>query len=210
MLETIKAFLLRKKEVKKTDKVVFGLMLAASILALGAAFVLTVEKFHLYEEPDAVLSCSINLVLNCSTVMQTWQSEVFGFPNMIIGLMAYAVVVTVAVIGLTGAKLPRWFWIAANIGFLLGTIFSYWLFFQSVYVIEVLCPWCLLVTTATTVIFSTMLHYNLKHNVFELKKSVNDRVQRFLEGGYHQMIVLAWFALMVALVILQFGADLFA
>lgn len=207
----IESFLLKKKNsTQKTDKTVFGLMLAAGIVALSAAFILTVEKFHLYEDPDAVLSCSINVVLNCSTVMETWQSEVFGFPNMLIGLMAFAVVVTVAVIGLTGAKLPRWFWIAANIGFLLGAVFAYWLFFQSVYAIQVLCPWCLLVTTSTTIIFSTMLHYNLKHNIFQFKKEANDKIQRFLEAGYHQMIILSWLAIMVALVFLKFGGDLFA
>jgi uncharacterized membrane protein len=210
MARSLRDIILGKKDTANTDKTVFGLMLAAGLVALTAAFVLTLEKFHLYENPDAVLSCSINVVLNCSTVMQTWQSHVFGFPNMIIGLMAFSVVVTVAVVGLAGAKLPRWFLIAANLGFLLGMIFSYWLFFQSVYVIQVLCPWCLLVTTATTVIFSTMLHYNLKHNTFQLAKKANERVQRFLEAGYHQMIVLAWLALMVALVFIKFGEALFA
>lgn len=210
MFSKLKNYLLKNKRTKESDRAVFLVMLGAGIVALLAAFTLTVEKFHLYEEPDAILSCSINLVLNCSTVMQTWQSEVFGFPNMIIGLMAFAVVITVAVVGLTGAKLPRWFWIAANVGFLLGAIFSYWLFFQSVYAIEILCPWCLLVTASTTLIFSSMLHYNLKHNNFNLNKDRNDAVQRFLNGGYHQMIVAAWLALMVALVILKFGNDLFA
>lgn len=210
MDKRLKALFMGRKDDVRTDRTVFSFMLAAGIVALGAAFVLTLEKFHLYENPDAVLSCSINIVLNCSTVMQSWQSHVFGFPNMIIGLMAYAVVVTVAVVGLTGAKLPRWFWIAANVGFMLGLIFSYWLFFNSVYAIQVLCPWCLLVTASTTVIFSTMLHYNLKHNVFEVSKHTNERVQRFLTAGYHQMIVLAWLALMVALVFIQFGDALFA
>ncbi len=210
MGKRLKALFMGRKDEARTDKTVFSFMLASGIVALGAAFVLTLEKFHLYENPDAVLSCSINIVLNCSTVMQSWQSHVFGFPNMIIGLMAYAVVVTVAVVGLTGAKLPRWFWIAANVGFMLGLIFSYWLFFNSVYAIQVLCPWCLLVTASTTVIFSTMLHYNLKHNVFEVSKHTNERVQRFLTAGYHQMIVLAWLALMVALVFIQFGDALFA
>jgi ABC-type uncharacterized transport system ATPase component len=54
------------------------------------------------------------------------------------------------------------------------------------------------------------LHYNLKENTFGLKKKLNDRVQRFLKGGFHQMIVLAWIALMIVLVFLQFGAALFA
>lgn len=194
----------------KTRHLVFGVMLAGGLAALAAAFVLTLEKFHLYENPDAVLSCSINIVLNCSTVMQTWQSHVFGFPNMIIGLMAYSVIVTVAVLGLAGIKFPRWFLIAANVGFLLGLIFSYWLFFQSVYAIEVLCPWCLIVTTATTLIFSSMLHWNLKENTFKLSANIDAKVQKFLKGGYHQMIVLAWIALMIVLVFLKFGEALFA
>lgn len=202
--------LMSTKSAERTRILTFGVMLLGGLAALTAAFVLTLEKFHLYEDPNAILSCSINIVLNCTTVMQTWQSQVFGFPNMVIGLMAYSVVVTMALAGLVGVKFPRWWLIKANIGFLLGLTFSYWLFFQSVYDIQVLCPWCLIVTTATTLIFSSMLHFNLKQNTFGLSKKVNDRVQRFLSGGYHQMIVLSWIALMVVLVVLKFGQDLFA
>lgn len=209
MFRTFKNWLQGRREGEKTDRVLFSIMLAAGLLALWAAFTLTVNKFEVLQNPDVVLACTINLVLDCSTVMSTWQSQVFGFPNMIIGLMAFSVVVTVALAGLSGVKFPRWWLIAANVGFLLGVIFSYWLFFQSVYVIAVLCPWCLLVTLATTLIFSTMTHYNLKHNTFKFKNKVNDSIQRFLTAGYHQMIVLAWLALMAALVIVQFGNGLF-
>lgn len=189
---------------------VFAIMLLGGLAALVAAFTLTVEKFHLYEDPDAILSCSINLVLNCTTVMQTWQSHVFGFPNMVIGLVAYSVIVTMALAGLAGVKFPRWWLILANIGFFLGLLFSYWLFFQSIYAIQVLCPWCLIVTASTTLIFSSMVHYNLKTNTFGFKKKLNDHIQRFLAGGYHQMIVLSWLALMVVLVFIKFGEALFA
>lgn len=209
MFNKIKEAFTHKNE-RRSDVIVFSIMLAGGVVALAAAFVLTLEKFHLYEDPNAILSCSFNIVLNCSTVMETWQSSVFGFPNMIIGLMAYSVVVTFALAGLVGVKFPRWWLITANIGFLLGLIFSYWLFFQSVYAIQVLCPWCLIVTATTTLIFASLLHYNLKHNVFGLKEKVNARVQRFLDGGYHQAIVLAWIALMVVLVFLRFGEALFA
>jgi uncharacterized membrane protein len=200
----------KTNEETRTRTLTFGVMLLGGIAALAAAFVLTLEKFHLYENPDAVLSCSFNLVLNCGQVMQTWQASVFGFPNMLIGMIAFPVVVTMALAGLAGVKFPRWWLVLANIGFLLGLIFAYWLFFSSVYVIQVLCPWCLIVTTATTLIFSSMLHYNLKENIFGFKKKLNDRVQRFLKGGFHQMIVLAWIALMIVLVFLQFGEALFA
>ena len=188
---------------------VFGIMLVGAIAALIAAFVLSLDKLRVLEDPNAVLSCSVNVVLNCSTVMQTWQSHLFGFPNMYLGLIFFPVMITVAVLGLSRVQLLRWFLIAANIGFLLALLFSYWLFFNSVYAIQVLCPWCLVVTTAMTVVFSTMLHYNLKENTFKFAKKHNDRIQRFLEVGYHQMIVLSWLALMVVLVFVKFGAALF-
>lgn len=201
--------LFNHEEERRSTAIIFGVMLAGGLAALIASFVLTLEKFHLYEDPDAILSCSFNLVLNCSTVMETWQSSVFGFPNMIIGLIAYSIVVTFALAGLVGVKFPRWWLIKANVGFLLGLLFAYWLFFQSLYDIQVLCPWCLIVTTATTLIFSSLTHYNLKHNVFGLKGKWGSRVQQFIKGGFHQALVLAWIALMVVLVFLKFGETLF-
>lgn len=202
--------LFKKKSDKSYRKTAFILMLIGGVAALTAAFVLTLEKFHLYENPDAVLSCSFNAVLNCSAVMQSWQASAFGFPNMLIGLVAFPVLITIATLGISGTKFPRWFLIAASIALALGTIFAYWLFFQSLYVIQVLCPWCLIVTTSMTVMFSSFLHYNLKENTFRIKDALNKPIQRFLAGGYHQMVVLSWIALMVVLVLLKFGEALFA
>ena len=89
------------KKSDKPSKAVFWVILAAALAALSAAFVLSVEKIHLLQNPDAVLSCSINVVLNCSTVMQTPQSHVFfNIPNMFFGMVAFPVIVTVAVAGL--------------------------------------------------------------------------------------------------------------
>ena len=202
--------LFKKQSDKSYRKNAFILMLIGGVAALTAAFVLTLEKFHLYENPDAVLSCSFNAVLNCSAVMQSWQASAFGFPNMLIGLIAFPVLITIATLGISGIKFPRWFLIAASIALALGTIFAYWLFFQSIYAIQVLCPWCLIVTTSMTIMFSSFLHFNLKENTFQLKDKLNKQIQRFLAGGYHQMVVLSWIALMVVLVLLQFGSALFA
>ena len=201
----------KSKNEMKTEKAVLIVILAAALAALTAALVLSVEKVHLLENPDAVLSCSFNVVLNCSTVMQTPQSHVFfGIPNMFIGLMAFPVIVAIAVAGLWGVKFPRKFMVLANIGVLLGTIFAYWLFFPSLYVIQVLCPWCLIVTTACTLMLAGFVHLNLKQNNFNLNKKLNEKVQKFLTAGYHQLIVASWLVLMTVLVFVKFGAELFA
>jgi uncharacterized membrane protein len=201
----------KSKNEKKTEKAVLIVILAAALAALTAALVLSVEKIHLLENPDAVLSCSFNVVLNCSTVMQTPQSHVFfGIPNMFFGMMAFPVIVAVAVAGLWGVKFPRKFLVLANVGVLLGTIFAYWLFFSSLYVIQVLCPWCLIVTTACTLMLAGFVHLNVKQNNFNLNKKLNEKVQKFLAAGFHQLIVASWLVLMTVLVFVKFGAELFA
>lgn len=211
MFEKIKHLFTRKADEDRLLRTIYGIMLGSSLLALAAAFVLSLEKIHLLQDPDALLSCSINLVLNCSVVMQSWQSTVFfGIPNMYIGLMAFPVIVTVAVAGLWGVKFPRTFLIATNIGVLLGTIFAYWLFFSSVYDIQVLCLWCLLVTLSCTLMLAGITHLNLHQNNFRFSNKINKRVQTFLSGGYHQLTVASWLVLMFILVYIKFGTDLFA
>ena len=135
----------------------------------------------------------------------------FGIPNMYIGLMAFPVLITVAVAALWGgAKFNKGFIIAMNIGVLLGTIFAYWLFFNSLYDIQVLCPWCLIVTFTCTLMLAAVTHISLRKNVFGFKKQANEKVQKFLKNGYHQLIVASWLVLMIALVFIKFGSALFA
>jgi uncharacterized membrane protein len=184
-------------------------MLAFGIVGLVASFVLAIDEFHLLKDPHAILSCSLNVVLNCSTVMQTWQASVFGFPNMLIGLMAFPLVIVVASLGLARVALPRWFLLTANTGYALGAIFAYWLFFNSLYAIQVLCPWCLVVTFSTTMLLATITSYNLRENTFNLPKVANKRVQLLLGKDVHKLVTISWLVLLIALVFLKFGDSLF-
>lgn len=195
----------------RAHKWLLGLMLAFGIIGLAVSFILSIEKIHVLENPQASLSCSFNAVLDCSKVMQTWQSHVFGFPNMFIGLMAFPVVITVATIMLAGApRLPRWFWRTAHVGYGLGLAFAYWLFFNSLYDIQVLCPWCLVITFTTTILFELMTRYALRHNIWDVRPSVNARIQAFLDKDFDKLMVASWIVILIALVFLKFGTDLFA
>lgn len=205
-----KLFGAKDKALERSNRWLFGTMLVFGIFGFLASFVLSAEKVHLLENPDAQLTCSFNLILNCSTVMQTPQASVFGFPNSFLGIMGFAIVVTVAMAGLLRMQFTRPFLILAQIGFGLGLIFAYWLFFTSLYVIQVLCPWCLVVTVATTLVFEALLRYNLRLNVFGLDKTWNKKVQSWLDNDYDKVAVGAWLFVLVALVILKFGDSLFA
>ena len=202
--------LFKKSADKKSDKWIFGTMLAFGILGLIASFTLAVEEFHLIKNPDAVLSCSFNLILNCAVVMKTWQASVFGFPNMYIGLIGFPMVIMIALLGLSQVRFPRWFLIGAEVGYVTWALFAYWLFFNSLYVIEVLCPWCLLVTFSMTILAATITRYNLKHNTFTLSKAVHKKIEHFLDKDYDKLAVAIWIFILVALVFAKFGDALFA
>jgi uncharacterized membrane protein len=205
-----------KKMFKKDDAIIrsnrwiFGTMLFFGLVGLTASFILALDELEVIQNPHAVLSCSINIVLNCSTVMQTWQAHVFGFPNMYIGLMAFPVIITVALLGLSGAKLPKWFYVAANIGYLLEITFAYWLFFNSLYAIQVLCPYCLLVTLSSTFLFETISRYNVRENTFGFKGLTKKRIQSFYSKGYDKLVLANWIVVLLLLVYIKFGKALFA
>jgi uncharacterized membrane protein len=100
-----------------------ALLTIAGAVGWLAAFVLAVERIALLKDPGYVPTCSFNPVLSCGSVMQTWQAEAFGFPNPLISIAAFAVVTTVGVVLLTGAKLPRWFWLGLETSALFGVVF---------------------------------------------------------------------------------------
>lgn len=136
------------------------ILLFGGVLGLLAAFQLTLDKFNILADPNFVPSCSINPVLSCGSVIITDQASVFGFPNPIIGLIGYSVVITLAVLLISKVSLPNWIWLGLNLGALAGMAFVVWLAFQSLYVIGALCPWCMVAWVGTIFIFWTVVGEN--------------------------------------------------
>ncbi|MEU6646035.1 vitamin K epoxide reductase family protein [Saccharomonospora sp. NPDC046836] len=176
----------------------------AYVLTLGgvvgalAAVALLIEKINSLADPDYVPVCSINPVLSCGSVMSTPQAEAFGFPNPIIGVVAFPVVATIGVLLLTGVRLPRWFWLGLQAGTLFGVGFVHWLFVQSVYEIGALCPYCLVVWAVMLPIFWYTTLYNLAAGHLPLPVSLRP-VGRWLVR-YHGAVLTSWYLVLFALV----------
>jgi uncharacterized membrane protein len=124
MLTSIKEFFTHDEKKIRDDRWIFTSMLVGAILSLIASFVLSMEAVELARNPDAVLACSVNAVLNCATVGLHPSASLFGFPNSFFGLIAEPVVITVAIAGLAGVKFPRRFMFVAQICYTLGFIFA--------------------------------------------------------------------------------------
>ncbi|MGN7781105.1 vitamin K epoxide reductase family protein [Mycolicibacterium sp. 22603] len=124
-------------------------VLIAGVLGLAAAGALTIEKIEILIDPSYVPSCSLNPVLSCGSVMITPQASAFGFPNSLIGIVAFTVVLVTGVLAVGRVSLPRWFWVGLTVGSALGVVFVHWLIFQSLYRIGALCPYCMVVWAVT-------------------------------------------------------------
>ncbi|MER6098004.1 vitamin K epoxide reductase family protein [Streptomyces sp. NPDC001728] len=169
-------------------------------LGLLAAWVITLDKFLILQDPGFIPSCNLSPVISCGSVMRSEQAEVFGFPNPMLGLVAYGVVVAIGVGALAGARYRRWFWLGLNFGALLGAGFCMWLMSQALYEIGALCLWCCLAWAATIVMFWYTTVHNLKHGVL--------RAPRLLVAGaveFHWAVPVVWCGSIVMLIATRFG-----
>ena len=124
-------------------------MVVTGALGLLAAMVLTIDRFRLLEDPSTQLACNLSPFIACGPVMKSAAGALFGFPNPLLGIIGFSVVLTTGVVRSTGVALPRWYHRGLQVGVLLAAVFITWLQTQSLYVIGALCLWCMLVWSVT-------------------------------------------------------------
>jgi uncharacterized membrane protein len=124
-------------------------VLIAGVIGLLASMTLTVEKIEILLNPSYVPSCNINPIVSCGSVMVTPQASILGFPNPLLGIVGFTVVVVTGVLAVSKVSLPQWYWAGLAAGILIGVAFVHWLIFQSLYRIGALCPYCMVVWAVT-------------------------------------------------------------
>jgi uncharacterized membrane protein len=189
---------------------VWGTMLVSSVASLVASFVLAIDALTLARDPNADLGCNINAVISCGTVAGAWQSSVLGFPNAFLGLVTEPVVITLAVASLGGVRFPRWFMFCAQLLYTVGLGFAYWLFHQAMFDIGALCPWCLLVTLSTTLVFFELTHVNIRDGNLFLPARVQASLAAVVRANLDLVVLVAWVLVLVLAVVLKYGDALFA
>ncbi|WP_210481000.1 vitamin K epoxide reductase family protein [Naasia sp. SYSU D00948] len=177
------------------------LFIVTGLVGLYGSFQLTIERFALITNPDVPLSCDINPFVSCGPVIQSWQGSLFGFPNPMIGMMAFVAPVAVGVAMLAGARFARWFWILFNLGLLAAVVFIHWLMTQTVFVIGTLCPYCMLVWLATIPLFWYGTVYNLGHNL-GLPEGAASLFRQALKWTW--LLVLLNYLVIVAIILVNF------
>ncbi|MEV5957131.1 vitamin K epoxide reductase family protein [Streptomyces sp. NPDC051987] len=175
------------------------LLIVSGALGILASFVITLDKLQLLTDPNFSPSCNISPVLSCTNVMKSHQATVFGFPNPLLGLLTYPVVVAVGCALLAGARFRRWFWLGLNAGTVFGAGFCMWLMTQALYEIGALCLWCCLAWATTIAMFWYTTVHNLRHGVVRAPRAVVAGVQEF-----HWVVPVTWYLSIVLLIATRF------
>ncbi len=183
------------------------LMTIAGAIGLAAAIQLTIDKFTLLQNTidgvDTTLSCDFSAFVSCGGVMDSAQAEAFGFPNSIIGIVGFAVVTTLGVLFWTGAPVARWVWTGLQLGCLFGIGFVTWLQYQSIYELELLCPYCIVVWVVMVPLFVYVTACSLRG------VAPQSGVARFV-SNWSVLIVALWYVAIASAIWFQFGERLWA
>jgi uncharacterized membrane protein len=141
------------------------LVITAAIGEL-ASLILSIDKVQQLQDTidgkESVFACDFSVWVSCSSVMASKQSAAFGFPNSFIGVLGFAVVLTLGVVWLSGAPVRGWIWGGLQAGTVFGIAFVTWLQVQSIYNIGSLCPYCMVVWAVMIPLFVGVTAHSLR------------------------------------------------
>lgn len=177
-------------------------LVVGSVVGFLASFALAVEKYEKLENPDAVLSCDLNPFFSCGSVMEYPQSQLFGFPNQLLGIGAFIFPLLLGVLLLAGARIPGLVMVGLNIGLALGTVLVMFLFYTSIYVIGVGCPWCMVVWTMTIPMFVAVTAHNVLAGSFGRAVAENPLARVLAKENVAISVV--WMLLIAAGIVVEF------
>jgi len=183
-------------------------LVVAGLIGLYAACALTLDKLSYWQQiaqgHTPTLSCAINAVVNCGNVINTPQASIFGsFPNPLIGVLAWPVVIGFGILLLSGMAPRAWHWLGLQVGVTGAIVIVTWLQFETTYRINALCPWCMVTWAVTIPTFWAVTGRNLRVHAYgnPLARLVYDVVPVWIVLHY---------AILFTLVQIHFGSRLWS
>jgi len=178
-------------------------LIIAGLIGLWASFQLTLEKIFALQNPEAPLSCDFSIIVQCAVNLDSPQGAVFGFPNPIIGLVAFMAPVVVGAAILAGARFNSWFWVTFNVGIAGAFVFILWLAYQSIFNLGTLCPWCMVVWTVTIPLFWAVTLRNLKVGAIPAPR----KLRKAAGAAYSWVPVIAIVGYIIIAAVAQYRLD---
>ncbi len=155
-------------------------LIVAGVIGWIAAFALTLDRFALLKNPDAILGCNLSVLVQCGKNLESAQGEAFGFPNPILGVTGWMAPIVVGVAILAGARFARWFWWLFELGMLFAIGFVSWLISQSIFELNTLCPWCMVTWAVTIPTFYAVTIHLLRSGIVPVSAGVRRGADRLM------------------------------
>jgi uncharacterized membrane protein len=179
------------------------LLCVCGTVGLVASMMLTIDRFRLLQDPNTQLACNLSPFIACGPVMTSRAGELFGFPNALLGIIGFTVVITSGAALLAGAQLRRWYWRGLQAGVLAAAVFITWLQTQTFYVIGALCLWCLLVWTVTIPLVVALTLHNLAAGHLGTRlRPIGCRLR-----PYTITVVAVWYLIVIGAIALRFYRE---
>ncbi len=191
----------KKKQITLQQTLPY-IFIIAGIVGCIAAFALTYDKIQVLKSSSYIPSCNINPILSCGSVMKTEQASLLGVPNTIFGLMGFTALIVVGAVLATGSKLRKELWLIINAAALAGFGFFVYLFFQGVYRINAVCPFCFAVWMVVPPVLWYTTLYNLREGNFG-SKLAKGKTNQFMQK-HHGDIMLTWYLFVFGLLLTHF------
>jgi len=191
-----------KKAGKTLNQSLPFILLVMGAIGLLASFALTHDKIKLLQDSAYEPVCNINPIFSCLSVMKTEQASFLGVPNTLFGIAAFAALTTVGFVLAAGATLKRWIWQTMPVVATLGLLSMLYLFFQGVYRIGAICPWCFVVWMITIPTFWYITLYNLREGNIRLPGRLAG-LNRFLQRN-HGNILIMFYVIIFAILLYRF------
>lgn len=169
-----------------------------SLVGLVATFWQVAEKIQLLKFPEDPLSCNINPVVDCGSVLNDGLSSVFGVPNAMIGMVVFAMLFMAGLALMFGVKfnvaMKRFVVVLA----LLMFIFSVWFFAVSLYVIGKICIFCVFIWAAT-IPLTVLINGQFGAALYPKNKLLEWKLAWFKDKAWQPVVVLYALALILFL-----------
>lgn len=174
----------------------YSIITIAGLVGFVASFLQMIEKIELLKNPNSILFCNINSVFSCSNILNVWQSSVFGFPNSLMCIVFFVIMLTAGDIGWAGGSINK---ISRNV--LMGmalffVAFGFWYLWQSIFVVGALCIFCIACYAAVLTISGAW--FRLNYRDFSRSKNIKRFADKMVSNN---MDILLWVLIAVVITI---------
>lgn len=153
----------------------------ASAVGLIASFLQLLEKINLLKHPGAYLYCNLNSVFNCSNILNAHQSSVFGFPNSILCIIFFSILISAGLVGLTGSQIHKYLRYFFQFLAVFFAGFGFWYLWQSIFNVGAICIFCLFCYGGVLALNASW--FRLNYHDYPLSNKALSQLDRIVANG---------------------------